>query len=239
MRHRQDARLYYSISEASAIAKVKPHVLRYWETQFKMLRPKKNKAGNRMYRKRDLRLIQIIKELLYDKGFTISGARRKLLDERAQLREQLDLPFTEVDRAALLAEIRRDLDEVLLELRGLKLETAGQDSEGSADIEDGLEGDLRDRTRRAGGELNGEDVSDLLDFEDPPGLGSSGFTADEMREALLGDTEDQEDSGFADADAVEAGVGDLEADDSDSHDTTGNTGRASGTERRVLPDESP
>ena len=80
MRHRTDAKLYYSISEASAIAKVKPHVLRYWETQFKMLRPKKNKAGNRMYRKRDLRLIQIIKELLYDKGFTISGARRKLLD---------------------------------------------------------------------------------------------------------------------------------------------------------------
>lgn len=135
MRHRQDAKLYYSISEASAIAKVKPHVLRYWETQFKMLRPKKNKAGNRMYRKRDLRLIQIIKELLYDKGFTISGARRKLLDERAQLREQLDLPFSEGDRAALLAEIKRDLEEVLLELKGLSL--SGTDpADGGVDLEE-------------------------------------------------------------------------------------------------------
>lgn len=169
MRHRQDTRLYYSISEASAIAKVKPHVLRYWETQFKMLRPKKNKAGNRMYRKRDLRLIQIIKELLYDKGFTISGARRKLLDERAQLREQLDLPFTDVDRSALLAEIRRDLEEVLLELKGLKLQAPGADSDLDA----------------------GEDTSaDLLDVED-----EVGFTEEEMREALLGDGEDIEGDG--------------------------------------------
>lgn len=192
MRHRQDTRLYYSISEASAIAKVKPHVLRYWETQFKMLRPKKNKAGNRMYRKRDLRLIQIIKELLYEKGFTISGARRKLLDERAQLREQLDLPFTEVDRTALLAEIRRDLEEVLLELKGLKLEAAGPDSDAALDLDDGGE----------------EAGHDLLDVDD-----SSGFSEAEMREALLGDGDDldEEPGGSEDtvapADAQSANTG--------------------------------
>ncbi|TPW03055.1 MAG: MerR family transcriptional regulator, partial [bacterium] len=96
--------------------KVKPHVLRYWETQFKMLRPKKNKAGNRMYRKRDLKLIQLIKELLYDRGYTIAGARRKLLDDRAALRDQLEIKFTDVERSSLLHEIIRDLKDVLEDL---------------------------------------------------------------------------------------------------------------------------
>ncbi|MDZ4804597.1 MAG: MerR family transcriptional regulator [Candidatus Eisenbacteria bacterium] len=117
LRERTDTKLYYSISEASAIAKVKPHVLRYWETQFKMLRPKKNKAGNRMYRKRDLKLIQLIKELLYDKGYTISGARRKLLDDRAALRDQIEIKFTDVERLSLLNEIIRDLKDVLDDLK--------------------------------------------------------------------------------------------------------------------------
>lgn len=117
LRERSDTKLYYSISEASAIAKVKPHVLRYWETQFKMLRPKKNKAGNRMYRKRDLKLIQLIKELLYDKGYTIAGARRKLLDDRAALRDQLEIKFTDVERSTLLHEIIRDLKDILDDLK--------------------------------------------------------------------------------------------------------------------------
>jgi len=117
MRDKHDTKLYYSISEASAIAKVKPHVLRYWETQFKMLRPKKNKAGNRMYRKRDLKLIQLIKELLYDKGFTIAGARRKLLDERSQFRDQMEISFTDVDRSTMLMEIIRDLKGILKDLK--------------------------------------------------------------------------------------------------------------------------
>jgi len=117
LRERPDAKLYYSISEASAIAKVKPHVLRYWETQFKMLRPKKNKAGNRMYRKRDLKLIHLIKELLYDKGYTIAGARRKLLDDRAALRDQLEFKFTDAERSTLLGEIIRDLKDVLDDLK--------------------------------------------------------------------------------------------------------------------------
>jgi DNA-binding transcriptional MerR regulator len=119
MRERHDTKLYYSISEASAIARVKPHVLRYWETQFKMLRPKKNKAGNRMYRKRDLKLIQLIKELLYDKGFTIAGARRKLLDERAALRDQLEIRFSEVDRSTMLMEIIRELKALVRELKAV------------------------------------------------------------------------------------------------------------------------
>jgi DNA-binding transcriptional MerR regulator len=118
MRDRTDTKLYYSISEASAIAKVKPHVLRYWETQFKMLRPKKNKAGNRMYRRRDLRLIQLIKELLYDKGFTIAGARRKLLDDRTLVREQIEIKFTDADRSRMLLDVIDELKHLVRELSG-------------------------------------------------------------------------------------------------------------------------
>ncbi len=80
--NRPPERLYYSISEVSEIAQVKPHVLRYWETQFKILKPRKNRAGNRMYRPRDLNLVLTIRDLLYRNGYTIAGARRKLLDAR-------------------------------------------------------------------------------------------------------------------------------------------------------------
>jgi len=117
MKSKTDSKLYYSISEASALTKIKPHVLRYWESQFRMLRPRKNKAGNRMYRKRDLKLILMIKELLYDQKFTISGARKKLQDEKEQIRDQLEFSFNDVDRAAMLIEVRRELRELLRDLR--------------------------------------------------------------------------------------------------------------------------
>src|SRR6187455_971676 len=79
-----DTRLYRSISEVSDLVGVKPHVLRYWETQFSMLRPKKNRAGNRMYRPDEVTLLLRIKELLYQRRFTIAGARRRLLDDRKE-----------------------------------------------------------------------------------------------------------------------------------------------------------
>ncbi len=75
-------KLYYSISEVSQRLDVKPHVLRYWESQFRMLRPKKNRAGNRSYRDKDLEILEQIKELLYDRRFTIEGARKELQDRR-------------------------------------------------------------------------------------------------------------------------------------------------------------
>ena len=112
-----DTKLYYSISEASALTHIKAHVLRYWETQFKMLRPRKNKAGNRMYKKRDLKLILMIKELLYDQGFTISGAKKKLNDEKDAIRDQMEFTFGDVDRAAVLLEMRRELEGLLKELK--------------------------------------------------------------------------------------------------------------------------
>ena len=80
MRKKAPSKLYYSITEVAELTNVKPHVLRYWETEFKALRPKKNRAGNRTYRAGDIKLIRDIKKLLYDDGFTIAGAKKKLLE---------------------------------------------------------------------------------------------------------------------------------------------------------------
>jgi len=68
-------KLYYSIGEVSKIVKLKSYVLRYWETEFKQLSPPKNRAGNRTYRQKDIDIILEIKNLLYNKKFTIEGAR--------------------------------------------------------------------------------------------------------------------------------------------------------------------
>ena len=110
-------RLYYSISEVSDLVGVKPHVLRYWETQFKMLRPKKGRGGARMYRKRDVEILFEVKQLLYENRFTIAGARRKLLDER-QNKEQMELTFTRTDREEMLRALRKDLESLLHLVQG-------------------------------------------------------------------------------------------------------------------------
>jgi len=75
-------KLFQSIREVSGVLSVKPHVLRYWETQFPMLRPRKNRAGNRMYRPEEIELLERIKDLLYARRFTIEGARRLLSEEK-------------------------------------------------------------------------------------------------------------------------------------------------------------
>ncbi|MFH0778495.1 MAG: MerR family transcriptional regulator [Candidatus Eisenbacteria bacterium] len=109
-------RTYHSISEVSAILGVEAHVLRYWETQFKMLRPKKNRAGNRMYRAGDIGLLMTIKKLLYDRGYTISGARRYLLDERRSARKAEG--GAEQDGASeFLKDVKKELEEILTLMR--------------------------------------------------------------------------------------------------------------------------
>ena len=69
---------YFTIGEVSELCAVKPHVLRYWEQEFSLLRPSKRKGSRRYYQRRDILVIRKIRELLYDKGFTISGARQQL-----------------------------------------------------------------------------------------------------------------------------------------------------------------
>ncbi len=93
------------------MAGLKPHVLRYWETQFKELSPSKNRAGNRVYRAREIKLIELVKHLLYEEKYTIDGARRRL----EKLREEGDLD--EVAAQALdrqtLRRVREGLNELL------------------------------------------------------------------------------------------------------------------------------
>jgi len=108
---------YYSISEVSEMLQVKSHVLRYWETQFPLLRPRKNRGGNRMYQEKDLDMLRSIQEMLYQRGYTISGARRRLTREsrktEQETKPQMDLDFlTPADRKQL-----RSLREELVKLR--------------------------------------------------------------------------------------------------------------------------
>ena len=78
MEARDIKKLYYSISEVSEITELKQYVLRYWETEFTHLKPTKNRAGNRNYRSHDVDLILKIKSLLYDRKYTIKGAKQFL-----------------------------------------------------------------------------------------------------------------------------------------------------------------
>ncbi len=75
---------YYSIGDVCDLTGLKPHVLRYWETQFDVLRPTKNRAGNRVFRPKDIELILLVKNLLYDQKYTIEGANQKLLEMRRE-----------------------------------------------------------------------------------------------------------------------------------------------------------
>jgi len=84
-------RLYYRIGEVSRIAGVKPHVLRYWESEFKAIKPYKAGSLQRLYRKQDLNLILKIKKLLYEDGFTISGAKKKIRDMERVRKGQMKL----------------------------------------------------------------------------------------------------------------------------------------------------
>jgi len=112
-----ETRPYRSISEVSELVGVKAHVLRYWETQFSMLRPRKNRAGNRMYRPEEVRMLLRIKELLYQRRFTIAGARRRLLVERKEGAPQVAMGFAEADQKLVLQEVRQELKRLLDRLR--------------------------------------------------------------------------------------------------------------------------
>jgi DNA-binding transcriptional MerR regulator len=71
-------KVYYSIGEVCDLTGLKPHVLRYWETQFEVLNPTKNRAGNRVYRSKDIELVLLVKHLLYEQKYTIEGANKRL-----------------------------------------------------------------------------------------------------------------------------------------------------------------
>jgi DNA-binding transcriptional MerR regulator len=87
-----EGKLYYSISEVCAMTGLEQHVLRYWESEFPQLRPKKNRSGNRAYRTKEIKIIRYIKYLLYEEMYTIPGAKKKMADANmSDLEGQLTL----------------------------------------------------------------------------------------------------------------------------------------------------
>jgi DNA-binding transcriptional MerR regulator len=109
-------KLYYKIGEVSKITGVKPHVLRYWESEFREIKPYKSRSLQRLYRKRDIELILRIKKLLYEDMFTISGAKRKIRGS-ADKPKQMDLQFNEEAYKKILTEIKRELKGITQSLK--------------------------------------------------------------------------------------------------------------------------
>lgn len=106
-------KLYYKIGEVCDICQIEPHVLRYWETEFSMLAPSKNKAGQRIYRQKDLELIQSIKHLLYDEGYTIAGANKRLKEQGPLDEASRRGPELSPTQRKSLTEARKELEAVL------------------------------------------------------------------------------------------------------------------------------
>lgn len=107
-------KLYFKIGEVSELLGVEPYVLRYWETEFPVLSPKKSGTGHRMYRRKDVELLLRIKHLLRDKRYTIEGARQSLHAEaRAPKPRAVKLAQQELFSVDPLPEIRRELADIL------------------------------------------------------------------------------------------------------------------------------
>ncbi len=102
-------KLYFKIGEVSNIVGVKPYVLRYWESEFELLKPGKAPSRHRLYKKKDVDLLMQIKKLLYSDGYTIEGARKKLKEVKKEDRRQLRLPLLDPAYKNTLLKIRKDL----------------------------------------------------------------------------------------------------------------------------------
>ena len=105
-------KLFFRIGEVSTMLGVEPYVLRYWETEFPSLSPKKSGTGHRLYRRKDVELLLRIKHLLYEKRFTIDGARQFMHEEaknaHKEIKQEQQILFSDP-----LPEIRRELAEIL------------------------------------------------------------------------------------------------------------------------------
>ena len=108
-------KLYYRIGEVAGIVGVEPHVLRYWETEFRSIRPQKSRKGQRIYSRRDVDRLLKVKDLLYTHGFTIAGARKKLRETGAEPPTEGESRAVGAARAALF-ELRREIEGMLAEI---------------------------------------------------------------------------------------------------------------------------
>jgi DNA-binding transcriptional MerR regulator len=106
-------KLYFRIGEVAELCRLPAYVLRFWETEFPQLKPVKSSTGQRMYRQKDVENVLRIKQLLYDEGFTIAGARQQLKAEAKPAKRQAGLPFPRQNRKEGLKKVRQGLQEVL------------------------------------------------------------------------------------------------------------------------------
>ncbi|HEX5098476.1 MAG TPA: MerR family transcriptional regulator [Polyangiaceae bacterium] len=108
-------KLYYRIGEVSDLVGVEPHVLRYWETEFRSIRPQKSRKGQRIYSRRDVDRLLKVKDLLYTHGFTIAGARRRLRETGLEPPTQAEVRVADRTRV-MLGDLRRDVESMLAEI---------------------------------------------------------------------------------------------------------------------------
>ena len=105
-------KIYFKIGEVSEIVGVEPYVLRYWETEFDLLKPSKAPSKHRLYKKRDVELLLDIKRLLYTEGFTIEGARKKLREVKKEEKDQMKLPLADRKYRNALIKVKKDLESL-------------------------------------------------------------------------------------------------------------------------------
>ena len=114
-------KLFYKIGEVGKITGVEPYVLRYWETEFHFLRPRKNKAGQRAYVKKDLELIMQIKKMLYQERYTIEGVRKRFGEGALKAAEPETPPDKKINSSQNPAEVigfvRKRIKEILEQLK--------------------------------------------------------------------------------------------------------------------------
>jgi len=110
---------YYTIGEVSNLLQVKPHIIRYWESEFQQLNPGKTRGGNRKYSPRDIELLRTIHDMLHNQRYTIQGARKKLRDTAHK--EEQSVVMAESPKDVLKHKIEKGLKEVRDLLRGTQL----------------------------------------------------------------------------------------------------------------------
>src|SRR4051794_35473358 len=116
MKAKEPVQEFFSIGDVCSLTDLKPHVLRYWESQFKFLHPAKNRSGNRVYQRKEIELVMLVKQLLYAEKYTIDGARQKI-DEYRKSGELRSVARAALDSQAV-ESMESDLREILAAIDG-------------------------------------------------------------------------------------------------------------------------
>jgi DNA-binding transcriptional MerR regulator len=143
-------KIYFKIGEVCDLVGVQPHVLRYWETEFPMLSPQKNRSGQRSYRRRDVEMALRIKELLYDEMFTIAGAKKKL---QVELRETSKLKIVHHESRSIDPGRSKNNEPSLFEDEELEIEDLADEIAERIEMPSQLNSDQRDALKSLAAQL--------------------------------------------------------------------------------------